>query len=234
VTGLWTIENAIAFLTLTGLEIVLGIDNIVFIAVITNRLDASVQARARRIGIFLAMFTRIALLFSLSLILGLTEPWFTLFSQEVSGRNLVLLLGGLFLIGKATFEVHERIEGGTHGWPGKTAVGFASAVIQITILDIVFSLDSVITAVGMVDHVAVMVVAIVAAVVVMLAFSGPVSGFVNRHPTIQMLAFSFLILVGIFLVAEGLGRHIDRGYIYFAMAFSLAVEFLNLKMRRKI
>lgn len=231
---MFTLENLLALLTLTALEIVLGIDNIVFIVVITGRLAAEVQDKARRIGLFLAMFTRIALLLGISLILRLTAPLFAVLGHAVSGRDLVLLAGGLFLLGKATMEIHDKLEGPGDGpeAAARPAASYAAAVVQIAILDIVFSLDSVITAVGMAQQVWIMVAAIVAAVAVMLFFAGPVGAFVHRHPTVQMLAFAFLLLVGVFLVAEGLGRHIERGYIYFAMGFSLFVEFLNLRQKK--
>ncbi len=232
--GLWTLENMIALITLAGLEIVLGIDNIVFVVVVTNKLPEASRATARRLGIGLAMFTRIALLLAISAIMGLTAPLFTIFGHVVAGRDIVLLAGGLFLLAKATHEIHDKLEE-----PGREEnlvranYSYASAIIQIMLLDIVFSLDSVITAVGMAQHVTVMIAAIVIAVIVMLAFAGPVSEFVSNHPTVQMLAFSFLLLVGIFLMAEGMHKHIDRGYIYFAMSFSLFVEFLNLKMKKR-
>lgn len=231
--ALFTIENLIAFLTLSALEIVLGIDNIVFIAIISNSLPAAIQSRTRKIGLLLAMGTRILLLFGITWIMGLTAPLFTVLGHTVTGRDIVLLAGGLFLIAKSTFEIHEKIEphGGEAG-PRRKARGFAAAVTQIAILDIVFSLDSVITAVGMSGEIAVMVAAVVAAVLVMMLFADPVSHFVSRHPTVQMLALSFLILIGVFLVAEGLGKHIDRGYIYFAMAFSLLVELLNMRAKK--
>ncbi|WP_419786223.1 TerC family protein [Pseudodesulfovibrio sp.] len=231
--GLWTIENLIALITLAGLEIVLGIDNIVFVVVVTNKLPETSRATARRLGIGLAMITRIALLLAISAIMGLTAPLFILWGHVVSGRDVVLLAGGLFLLAKATHEIHDKLEE-----PGREATGIKAVhsmigvVIQIMLLDVVFSLDSVITAVGMAQHLTVMVAAIVIAVGVMLLFSGPVSTFVSDHPTVQMLAFSFLLLVGIFLMAEGMHKHIDRGYIYFAMAFSLFVEFLNLRMKK--
>ncbi len=234
---MFTVENLIAFLTLSALEIVLGIDNIVFIAIISNNLPEQIQSKARKIGLALAMITRIALLLAISWIMGLTAPLFTLFGFVVSGRDVILLLGGLFLIGKSTFEIHEKIEAVGEEEEAvesaaRRASGFTAAVVQIAILDIVFSLDSVITAVGMAKSVAVMIAAIVAAVAVMMIFADAVSHFVKRHPTIQMLALSFLILIGVFLVAEGLGKHIDRGYIYFAMAFSLGVELLNMRVRK--
>ena len=230
---LLTVENLIAFLTLSALEIVLGIDNIVFIAIISNALPHEMQSKARRIGLLLAMGTRILLLLGITWVMGLTAPLLTLLGHVVTGRDVVLLAGGLFLIAKSTFEIHEKIEPATDGEPHlRKARGFGAAVTQIALLDIVFSLDSVITAVGMSGEIVVMVAAVVAAVAVMMAFADPVSHFVSRHPTVQMLALSFLILIGVFLVAEGLGRHIDRGYIYFAMGFSLLVELLNLRARK--
>ncbi|MGL1861154.1 MAG: TerC family protein [Pseudodesulfovibrio sp.] len=232
--GLWTLENLIALITLAGLEIVLGIDNIVFVVVVTNKLPEQVRDKARRLGIGLAMFTRIALLLAISAIMGLTAPLFTIFEHVVSGRDVVLLTGGLFLLAKATHEIHDKLEEpGTGDGHVKTHYSYASAITQILLLDLVFSLDSVITAVGMAQHIGVMVAAIVIAVIVMLLFAGPVSDFVSNHPTVQMLAFSFLLLVGIFLMAEGMHKHIDRGYIYFAMAFSLFVEFLNLRIKKR-
>ncbi len=232
--GLWTLENLIALITLAGLEIVLGIDNIVFVVVVTNKLPEKVRDKARRLGIGLAMFTRIALLLVISAIMGLTAPLFTIFEHVVSGRDVVLLTGGLFLLAKATHEIHDKLEEpGAGDGHVKKHYSYASAITQILLLDLVFSLDSVITAVGMAQHIGVMVAAIVIAVIVMLLFAGPVSDFVSNHPTVQMLAFSFLLLVGIFLMAEGMHKHIDRGYIYFAMAFSLFVEFLNLRIKKR-
>jgi len=231
--GLWTLENLIALVTLAGLEIVLGIDNIVFVVVVTNKLPEASRAAARRLGIGLAMITRIALLLAISAIMGLTAPLFTILEHVVSGRDIVLLAGGLFLLAKATHEIHDKLEGPDDaGARVRKEYSYFSAILQIMLLDMVFSLDSVITAVGMAQHVTVMIAAIVIAVLVMLLFAGPVSSFVSHHPTVQMLAFSFLLLVGIFLMAEGMHKHIDRGYIYFAMAFSLFVEFLNLKMKK--
>ena len=231
--ALLTVENLIAFLTLSALEIVLGIDNIVFIAIISNALPEHIQSRARRIGLLLAMGTRILLLLGITWVMGLTAPLFGVLGHVVTGRDLVLLVGGLFLIAKSTFEIHEKTEPHDPHRPEAAKVrGFAAAITQIAILDIVFSLDSVITAVGMSGHVAVMVAAVMAAVAVMMVFADAVSHFVSRHPTVQMLALSFLILIGVFLVAEGLGRHIDRGYIYFAMGFSLLVELLNMRARK--
>lgn len=229
---LFTIANCIAFLTLSALEIVLGIDNIVFIAIITNRLPAAVQSKARKIGLILAMGTRILLLLSITWVMRLTTPLFSVVGYSFSGRDIILLAGGLFLIAKSTVEIHEKVEDKPHEESRvKKVLTFGAAVTQIAILDIIFSLDSVITAVGMVGELAVMVAAVIAAVLVMMLFADAVSHFVNRHPSIQMLALSFLILIGVFLVAEGLGKHIERAYIYFAMAFSLAVELLNIRVR---
>jgi predicted tellurium resistance membrane protein TerC len=227
--GTW----GIALLTLTVLEIVLGIDNIVFISILVGKLPAEQQDRARIIGLSLAMVMRIGLLFTISWIIGLTAPLFEIAGMEISGRDIILLAGGLFLIGKATFEIHDRLEGEEHG-AGAAAAGtatLASVLTQIVALDIVFSLDSVITAVGMAEDLWVMVAAVVIAVGVMLVSSGVISRFVNEHPTVKMLALSFLLLIGTSLVAEGLEFHIPKGYIYFAMAFSVFVELLNLRVR---
>lgn len=223
----------IALVTLTSLEIVLGIDNIIFISILASKLPTDQQNKARQVGLGLAMLTRIALLFSLSWIIGLTAPFFSIFGQEISGRDLILLLGGLFLLGKATYEIHERLEGEEGHASAKVAASFSSVIIQILLLDIVFSLDSVITAVGMVEELWVMIAAVVVAVVIMLWAAGPVSDFVNRHPTVKMLALSFLLLIGFSLVVEGLHQHIPKGYIYFAMGFSVFVEMLNLRLRHK-
>jgi predicted tellurium resistance membrane protein TerC len=222
----------IGFATLTLLEIVLGIDNIVFISILADKLPREQQARARLVGLGLAMLTRILLLFSLTWIIQLTAPLFTVLGEEISGRDLVLLLGGLFLLGKSTHEIHGNLEGEEGEASARVAPSFASVLIQIMLLDIVFSLDSVITAVGMVDEIGVMIAAVVVAIGFMMAFSGAISGFVSRHPTIKMLALSFLILIGVALIAEGLDQHIPKGYIYFAMAFSVGVELLNLRARR--
>ncbi len=223
----------IGLATLTVLEIVLGIDNVIFISILAGKLPREQQGRARYIGLLLAMFMRIALLFSLSWIIRLTAPLFTLLGQEISGRDLVLLIGGLFLLAKSTREIHERLEGEEGEASARVAPSFASVLIQIMLLDIVFSLDSVITAVGMVDEIGVMVAAVVVAVAFMMAFAGPISEFVDRHPTIKMLALSFLILIGVSLIAESFDQHIPKGYIYFAMAFSVMVEVLNLKSKKK-
>jgi predicted tellurium resistance membrane protein TerC len=222
----------IGFATLTVLEIVLGIDNIIFISILADKLPPEKQARARLWGLALAMLTRILLLFSLTWVIRLTAPLFTVLGEEISGRDLVLLLGGLFLLAKSTHEIHGNLEGEEGKASTRIAPSFIGVLIQIMLLDIVFSLDSVITAVGMVDEVGVMVAAVVVAVGFMMAFSNPISGFVSRHPTIKMLALSFLIMIGVALIAEGLDQHIPKGYIYFAMAFSVGVELLNMRVRR--
>ncbi|ALP52067.1 hypothetical protein Tel_02320 [Candidatus Tenderia electrophaga] len=225
----------VALLTLTLLEIVLGIDNIIFISILVSRLPEKVRQKARTIGLFLAMFTRILLLLMLAWIMRLTEPLFSMFDHEISGRDLILIGGGLFLLAKSTLEIHSSLEGAEqeHAGAKAAAAGFISVVIQIAILDIVFSLDSVITAVGMADHVPVMVLAIVIAIVVMMLAAKAIGEFVDRHPTIKMLALSFLVLIGVALIGEGLQMHIPKGYIYFAMAFSLSVEMLNMRLRAK-
>ncbi len=239
----WTSSGGawVALVTLVILEIVLGIDNIIFISILASRLPAERQDRARVVGLAAAMLTRIALLCSIAWMANLTAPLFTIDlpglhlgeeAQNVSGRDLILLLGGLFLMGKATHEIHNKLEGEEEGRAKTKAVSFASVIVQIMLLDIVFSLDSVITAVGMAEHIGVMVLAVVIAVGVMMWASRPVAEFVERHPTVKMLALSFLILIGIALVADGLGRHIPKGYIYFAMAFSMSVELLNLRSRK--
>jgi predicted tellurium resistance membrane protein TerC len=222
----------VAFATLTLLEIVLGIDNVIFISILSSRLPKQQQQRARTLGLALAMLSRIALLFSLTWITRLTAPLFAVLGQEISGRDLVLLLGGLFLLAKSTHEIHAKLEGESGGASARVAPSMRSVLIQIMLLDIVFSLDSVITAVGMVDQLAVMVAAVMVAVGFMMFFARSISEFVDRHPTIKMLALSFLILIGVALIAEGLDQHIPKGYIYFAMAFSVGVEMLNLRIRR--
>ncbi len=222
----------IALATLTALEIVLGIDNIVFISILTNKLPAHQEAKARNLGLLLALGGRIVLLLSLSWIMRLTAPLFTALGHEISGRDLILILGGLFLLGKATHEIHDKLEGSEEGGRKVEQVTFGSVLVQILILDLVFSLDSVITAVGMADQIGVMVTAIVIAIVVMMLSARAVSDFIHRHPTVKMLALSFLLLVGVALIAEGMEFHIPRGYIYFAMAFSVFVELLNLRLRR--
>jgi predicted tellurium resistance membrane protein TerC len=225
-------QALIGLATLTVLEIVLGIDNIIFISILAGKLPADQQGRARYLGLLLAMFMRIALLFSLSWIIQLTAPLFSVLDQEISGRDLVLLIGGLFLIAKSTHEIHERLEGEQGDATLRVAPSFLSVLIQIMLLDIVFSLDSVITAIGMVDELGVMVTAVVVAVGFMMLFAGPISVFVERHPTVKMLALSFLLLIGVSLIAESFEQHIPKGYIYFAMAFSVMVEMLNLRARK--
>ena len=222
----------VALLTLTVLEIVLGIDNIIFISILAGKLPAAKQKKARTVGLAAAMVMRILLLLSLAWITRLTAPLFTVFSVEISGRDLILLLGGLFLMGKATHEVHDKLEGPEGEKVVKGAPSFTSVIIQIMLLDIVFSLDSVITAVGMAQHLAVMITAVVISVGIMLFAAGPISGFVDRHPTVKMLALSFLMLIGTALVAEGLDFHIPKGYIYFAMGFSVFVEMLNIRLKK--
>jgi predicted tellurium resistance membrane protein TerC len=224
----------IALVTLTVLEIVLGIDNIIFISILTGKLAPEQRKAGRLVGLLLAMLTRIVLLFSLTWIMGLTSPLFALAGIEFSGRDLILLAGGLFLLAKSTFEIHERLEGaGDGGADVRARASFASIVTQVAILDIVFSLDSVITAIGMTGDLWVMVTAVILAVAVMMLSAGFISDFVHAHPTIKMLALSFLLLIGVTLIAEGFGRHIPKGYIYFAMAFSVFVEMLNLRIRTR-
>jgi predicted tellurium resistance membrane protein TerC len=226
-------EAWIALATLTVLEIVLGIDNVVFISILAGKLPRNQQNRARRLGLALAMIMRILLLLSLTWIIKLTAPLFTVLGEEISGRDLVLILGGLFLLFKSTREIHERLEGEEGHGSARVAPSFASVLIQIMLLDIVFSLDSVITAVGMAEDLGVMITAVVIAVAFMMFFSRPISEFVDEHPTVKMLALSFLLLIGMALIAEGLDLHIPKGYIYFAMAFSVGVELLNLRIRRR-
>ncbi len=226
----------ISLVTLTALEIVLGIDNIIFISILAGKLPPAQQKKARQLGLGLALITRVLLLLSLTWLMGMTRPLFTLpiLDHGLSGRDLILLLGGLFLIGKSVVEVHEKLEGDDGHTSARTAgVSFVGVIIQILLLDIVFSLDSVITAIGMANKVGVMIAAVVIALGVMLAFAGVISDFVNRHPTLKMLALSFLILIGVTLVGESLGQHIPKGYIYFSMAFAFAVDMLNLKIRAK-
>ena len=223
----------IALLTLTALEIVLGIDNIIFISILAGKLPAGQQARARRLGLGAAMVMRILLLLSIAWVIRLTAPLFTTLGQEISGRDLILLVGGLFLLGKATFEIHDNLEGEKGHAAKKVAASFAAVIVQIMLLDIVFSLDSVITAVGMVDQVSVMIAAVTVAIVVMLFSAEAVSGLVNRHPTLKMLALSFLLLIGLALLLEGFDQHIPKGYIYFAMGFSVFVEFINIRIKGK-
>ena len=222
----------IAFFTLTALELVLGIDNIVFISILADKLPAKQRVFARRIGLFLAMFMRIGLLFILSWLVGLTAPWFTLFTQEISGRDAILILGGVFLIWKSTKEVHQLLEGEKGVTSSKVQATLGAVIVQIVIIDAVFSLDSIITAVGMVEHIEVMVAAVIVSVALMMLFAGTIGDFVSKHPTVKMLALAFLFLIGVVLIADGLDHHIPKGYVYFAMAFSLAVEVLNLRSKK--
>ncbi len=223
----------IAFLTLVALEIVLGIDNIIFISILSGKLPAEQQPRARYIGLSLALLIRVALLFSLSWVISLTAPLFTVLNQAISGRDLILISGGLFLLGKATFEIHENLEGEEGHASRSVRANFISVIIQIILLDAVFSLDSVITAIGMVEEVGIMITAVIVAIAFMMFFAAPVGAFVSRHPTVKMLALSFLLLIGMTLIVEGFDVHIPKGYIYFAMAFSVFVEMLNLRLRKK-
>jgi predicted tellurium resistance membrane protein TerC len=224
----------LAFATLTALEIVLGIDNIIFISILVGRLPKAQQGRGRTIGLALAMLTRILLLLSITWVMGLSADLFAVFGVGISGRDLILIGGGLFLLAKSTLEIHHGLEGEEEHEAAAARATFVGVITQIAIIDIVFSLDSVITAVGMADHVEVMIAAVVVAVLVMMFLAGPISSFVDRHPTIKMLALSFLILIGMALIGEGLGFHIPKGYIYFAMAFSVAVEMLNIQMRKRL
>jgi predicted tellurium resistance membrane protein TerC len=228
-----TPATLIALATLTFLEIVLGVDNIIFISILAGKLPPERQATARRVGLLLAMGTRILLLFSLSWVARLTQPLFVLFGHELSGRDLILILGGLFLLAKATHEIHGRLEGDEASAAAARRTSFTSVLIQIMLLDIVFSLDSVITAVGMVDELSVMVAAVMISVVIMMVAAGPISNFVHRHPTVKMLALSFLLLIGLSLLLEGFDQHIPKGYIYFAMGFSVFVEMINLRVRAR-
>lgn len=223
----------IALATLTALEIVLGIDNVIFIAILAGKLPHEQQAKARSLGLGAALISRLLLLFSLSWIMRLTAPLFAVFGQEISGRDLILLLGGLFLIAKATREIHHKLEGEEGAGNAEVKATFAGVIFQVMLIDIVFSLDSVITAVGMVNRISIMATAVIISVGFMLVFAGPISAFVQRHPTVKMLALAFLILIGVTLMAEGFGQHISKGYIYFAMAFSVLVEMLNLRLRSK-
>ena len=227
-------QGWIAFVTLLALEVVLGIDNVVFISILGSKLPAAQQPKARYVGLALAMFMRIALLFSISWIIRLTKPLFGVWGHEFSGRDLILFGGGLFLLAKATYEIHQKLEGQEGHSSARVAPTFTSVIVQILLLDIVFSLDSVITAVGMAKDIGVMVSAVVVAVGVMLVFAGQISDFVERHPTFKMLALSFLLLIGVSLVADGFHQHIPKGYIYFAMAFSFFVELLNLRLRKAV
>jgi predicted tellurium resistance membrane protein TerC len=227
------VEGWVALLTLTVLEIVLGIDNIVFISILAGKLRKEERERARRLGLSLAMITRLGLLLAITWVMGLTAPLFTALNNEISGRDLILLAGGLFLIAKSTHEIHDKLEGEEGAGTARAAASFTSVIIQILILDIVFSLDSVITAVGMAEHVSIMMAAVIIAVGVMLVSSRSIGDFVERHPTVKMLALSFLLLIGVSLIGEGLDQHIPKGYIYFAMGFSVFVEMINLRVRSR-
>lgn len=222
----------IALATLTFLEIVLGVDNIIFISILSGKLPPEQQPKARRFGLLGAMLTRVLLLFSLAWIIKLTAPWFTIMGHDISGRDLILILGGLFLIGKSTYEIHDKLEGEEGHASARVAASFMSVIVQIMLLDIVFSLDSVITAVGMVDELWVMVAAVVIAVGIMMVSAEPISAFVHKHPTVKMLALSFLLLIGLSLMLEGFDQHVPKGYIYFAMGFSVFVEMINLRLRK--
>ena len=223
----------IAFLTLTALELVLGIDNIIFISILVDKLQKKQRELARRIGLFLAMFMRIGLLFLLSWIVGLTEPLVSILRQEISGRDLILIGGGLFLIWKSTKEIHQLLEGEKGEASGAVRATFGAVILQIAIIDMVFSLDSIITAVGMVDEVEVMIAAVVVSVMLMLAFASQIGGVVSAHPTIKMLALAFLLVIGVVLIADGFDHHVPKGYVYFAMAFAVMVEVLNIRMRKR-
>jgi predicted tellurium resistance membrane protein TerC len=226
-------QSWIALATLTVLEIVLGIDNIIFISILTGKLPERRQGSARTTGLAVAMVSRIGLLFSLTWIMRLTEPLFTLLREEISGRDIILIGGGLFLLAKSTYEIHEKLEGEEASGSKRVAPSFASVIVQILLLDIIFSLDSVITAVGMASHLEIMIAAVVIAVGVMMTFAKAVSDFVHQHPTIKILALSFLLLIGVSLIAEGFDQHISKGYIYFAMAFSVFVEMINIRVRAR-
>ena len=232
-SALTSAEGLVALLTLTVLEIVLGIDNIVFISILAGKLPQNQRERARKVGLSLAMIIRILLLLSITWVMRLTSPLFAVLGQEISGRDLILITGGLFLIAKSTHEIHDKLEGEEGHASAKVAHSFGAVIVQILLLDIVFSLDSVITAVGMAESVLIMVLAVVIAVGVMLVSSGTIGEFVDRHPTVKMLALSFLLLIGVSLIAEGFDQHIPKGYIYFAMGFSVFVEMINLRVRAK-
>lgn len=225
-------QTYISLLTLTALEIVLGIDNIIFISILAEKLPEAQEANGRRVGLLMAMLTRILLLISIAWVIGLTQPLFEVFGHDVSGRDIILIAGGLFLLGKSTVEIHDKLEAKEGHAEVSARASFAGVIVQIMLLDVVFSLDSVITAVGMANLLGVMIAAVVIAVLIMLFASGPISSFVNQHPTLKILALSFLLLIGVSLVAEGLAFHIPKGYIYFAMAFSFFVEMLNMRLRR--
>ena len=227
-----TSAGILALVTLTFLEVILGVDNVIFISILSTKLPAATQMKARRVGLLAAMVMRIVLLMSIAWITRLTSPLFTVFSQDISGRDLIMLGGGLFLLGKATVEIHDRLEGEEGHGAARVAPSFAAVIVQIMLLDIVFSLDSVITAVGMAEDLSIMITAVVLAVAIMMFSAEPISMFVNRHPTVKVLALSFLLLIGVSLMGDGLGMHIPKGYIYFAMGFSVFVEMINLRVRR--
>jgi predicted tellurium resistance membrane protein TerC len=232
--SIFTADNLVALVTLAALEIVLGIDNIVFISILSAKLPEEQRPKARRIGLLVALVTRVILLLALSWVMSLTAPLFGIWGHEISGRDLILLIGGLFLIGKATVEIHDKLEGAElHEKGFKQRASFGPIIAQIAVIDIVFSLDSVITAVGMARALWVMIVAVVLAVVVMLVFANTIGTFIERHPTVKLLALAFMIMIGVVLMAEGFGAHVSKGYIYFAMAFSLGVELLNMRLRKK-
>lgn len=226
-------EAWVALGTLMALEIVLGIDNIIFISILVAKLPPEQRDSARRIGLGLAMLSRLVLLFSLAWVIGLTDPWFNIMGFDISGRDFVLIVGGFFLLAKSTHEIHDSLEGSSQSSSAKAATGYLAILVQIMLLDIVFSLDSVITAVGLVEHLSIMVIAVIASVFVMLFAAKSIGEFVDQHPTIKVLALSFLMLIGFTLIAEGLDVHVPKGYIYFAMAFSICVELINLKIRKK-
>ncbi|MEI8267886.1 MAG: TerC family protein [Betaproteobacteria bacterium] len=226
-------EAWIAFATLTALELVLGIDNIIFISILVDKLPKAQQEMARRVGLFMAMFMRIGLLLVLAWIVGLVEPLFTVLGQAISGRDLILILGGLFLVWKSTTEIHGSMEGEEGHAAGAVKATLAAVLLQIMIIDLVFSLDSIITAVGMVDDVRVMIAAVITSVILMMVFAGPIGRFVSAHPTVKVLALSFLVVVGVVLIAEGFDHHVPKGYVYFAMAFSLGVEMINIRVRKR-
>jgi predicted tellurium resistance membrane protein TerC len=230
---LTALDAWIGFLTLTALELVLGIDNIIFISILVDRLPPDRRQLGRRLGLFFAMFMRIGLLFVLSWIIGITAPLFTVLGHGTSGRDLILIGGGLFLLWKSTKEIHHLLEGGAVETPKHVKASFTGVIVQIMVVDMVFSLDSIITAVGMVNKLSVMVAAVIASVALMMAFATPIGQFVSAHPTIKMLALSFLVVVGVVLIADGFGHHVPKGYIYFAMAFSVSVEMLNIRIRKR-
>lgn len=230
---LFSVQAIVPFLTLCALELVLGIDNVIFISILSGKLPKDQQQKARTVGLSLAVITRVCLLLSLAWVIGLTAPLFTVLNEEVSGRDLILIIGGLFLIAKSTHEIHSKLEADETTTGTKASSKFFGVIFQILLLDVVFSLDSVITAVGMVNQISIMIAAVIVSTFVMVFLAKPISDFVDRHPTIKILALSFLLLIGVTLIAEGLDQHISKGYIYFSMAFSLFVEILNIRLRKK-